>query len=90
MRCWSAPSRCERRRALPPGVDLTFQHVLLHLNLIELVGADDDAVASKVDTAAGLRRLDLLRETRGWGSGWRGSRSLVLKSLHPEALMPWH
>lgn len=32
----------------------TFQHVLLHLNLIELVGANNDTVASEVDTAAGL------------------------------------
>lgn len=32
----------------------TFQHVLLHLNLIELVGANNDTVTSEVDTAAGL------------------------------------
>lgn len=32
----------------------TFQHILLHLNLIELVGADNDTVASEVNTAAGL------------------------------------
>lgn len=50
----------------PPGADLTFQHILLHLNLVELVGANDDAVASEVDTAAGLRRLDLLKEKWWW------------------------
>lgn len=40
----------------------TFQHILLHLNFVELVGADNDAVASEVDTAAGLRCLDLLQK----------------------------
>lgn len=39
----------------------TFQHILLHFNLVELVGADNDAVAGEVDTAAGLRRLNLLQ-----------------------------
>lgn len=38
----------------------TFKNVLLHLNLIELVGADNDTVAGEVDTAAGLRCLYLL------------------------------
>lgn len=39
----------------------TFQHILLHLYLIELVGANNDAVASEVDTAAGLWCLNLLQ-----------------------------
>lgn len=56
-------------KSAPPGADLTFQHVLLHLDLVELVGADDDAVASEVDTAAGLRRLDLLRRKAAVGGG---------------------
>lgn len=43
-------------------VFLTLQHKLLHLDLVELVGADNDAVASEVDTAAGLRCLDLLQK----------------------------
>lgn len=43
---------------------LTLQDILLHLNLIEFVGADDDAVAGQVDAAAGLQSLYLLME--GW------------------------
>lgn len=39
---------------------LTLEHELLHLNLVELVGADDDAVAGQVDAAAGLQSLNLL------------------------------
>ena len=39
---------------------LTLQRKLLHLNLVELVGADDGAVAGQVDAAAGLQGLDLL------------------------------
>lgn len=46
-------------------VFLTLQHKLLHLDLVELVGADDDAVAGQVDAAAGLQSFNLLRdETR--------------------------
>lgn len=45
------------------GKPLTLQDILLHLNLIELVGADDDAVACEVDTAAGLWRLNLFPDT---------------------------
>lgn len=44
------------------GSWLTFQHILLHLNLIEFVGADNDAVASEVDTAAGLWCLNFLQK----------------------------
>lgn len=52
-------------RETPPSLhSLTFQNVLLHLDLVELVGADDDAVPREVDAAAGLRRFDLLREGR--------------------------
>lgn len=47
------------------GKPLTLQDILLHLNLIELVGADDDAVAGQVEAAAGLQSLYLLVE------GWR-------------------
>lgn len=32
----------------------TFQNILFHLNLIKLVGADNNTVASEMDTAAGL------------------------------------
>lgn len=39
----------------------TFQHILLHLNLIEFVGANNNAVASEVDTATGFWCLDLLQ-----------------------------
>lgn len=39
----------------------TFQHILLHLNLIELVGPNNDTVASEVDTATGLWCLNLLQ-----------------------------
>lgn len=39
---------------------LTLQHKLLHLDLVELVGADDDAVAGQVDAAAGLQGFNLL------------------------------
>lgn len=35
-------------------VCLTFQHILLHLNLIEFVGANNNTVSSEVDTAARL------------------------------------
>ena len=56
-----------------PKSPLTLQNILLHLNLIELVGADDDAVAGQVEAAAGLQSLYLLIE------GWRkeGVRGLV-------------
>lgn len=40
---------------------LTLEHELLHLNLVELVGTNDDAVAGQVDAAAGLQRFDFLR-----------------------------
>ena len=39
---------------------LTLERKLLHLDLVELVGADDGAVAGQVDAAAGLEGLDLL------------------------------
>lgn len=39
---------------------LTLQHKLLHLDLVELVGADDDAVAGQVDAAARLQSFNLL------------------------------
>lgn len=54
-------SRSRARQTLVYVDHLTFQHVLLHLDLIELIGADDDAVSREVDAAAGFRRLDLLR-----------------------------
>ena len=43
----------------------TFQHVLLHLHLVELVGSDNDAVAGEVDATAGLQGLDLLGARSG-------------------------
>lgn len=43
---------------------LTLEHKLLHLDLVELVGADDDAVAGEMDAAAGLQSFNLL-----WGEG---------------------
>lgn len=39
---------------------LTFQYKLLHLDLVKLVGADDDAVTRQMDAAAGLQSLDFL------------------------------
>lgn len=42
----------------------TLQCVLLHVNLVEFIGSDEDAVVGEVDTAAGLRGLDLLRRGR--------------------------
>lgn len=53
--------RCNRRAlVLQMSGALTLQHKLLHLDLVELVGADDDAVAGQVDAAAGLQGFDLL------------------------------
>lgn len=40
---------------------LTLKHKLFHLDLIELVGADDDAVAGQMNAAAGLQSFNLLR-----------------------------
>ena len=39
---------------------LTLKHKLLHLDLVELVGADDDAVAGQMNAAAGLQSFNLL------------------------------
>lgn len=39
----------------------TFKSVLLHVDLIEFVGSNEDTVIGEVDTAAGLRGLYLLR-----------------------------
>lgn len=39
----------------------TLERVLLHVDLIELVGANEDTVVGEVDTAAGFGGLDLLR-----------------------------
>lgn len=39
----------------------TLQHVLLHLNLVELIGANDDAVVGEVNTATGFQGLNLLK-----------------------------
>lgn len=41
---------------------LTFEHILLHFNLVELVGADDDAVAGQMDAAARLQSFNFLWE----------------------------
>lgn len=38
----------------------TLQHKLLHFNLVELVRADDDAVTSQMDAAAGLQSFYFL------------------------------
>lgn len=40
---------------------LTFEHKLLHLDLVELVGADDDTVTGQMDATARLQSLNLLR-----------------------------
>lgn len=59
------PERNCTAKKTTPKRPLTLQNILLHLNLIELVGADDDAVAGQVEAAAGLQSLYLLVE------GWR-------------------
>lgn len=43
---------------------LTLKDELLHFNLEELVGTDDDAVAGQMDAAAGLQSFNFL-----WDSG---------------------
>lgn len=43
------------------GGSHTVKRVLLHINLIEFVGSNEDTVIGEVDTAAGLRGLYLLR-----------------------------
>lgn len=43
------------------GGSHTLKRVLFHVDLIELVGSDEDTVIGEVDTAAGLRGLNLLR-----------------------------
>ena len=52
----------------------TLQRVLLHVNFVEFIGSDEDTVVGEVDTAAGLRGLDLLRRGReedvSADSGW--------------------
>lgn len=40
----------------------TIQNTLLHLNLVEFIGTNDDAVAGEVDAAARLERFNLLRD----------------------------
>lgn len=40
----------------------TVQNTLLHLNLVEFIGTNDDAIAGEVDTAARLKRFNLLRD----------------------------
>lgn len=42
----------------------TFQNILLHLNLVEFVGPNNDAVASEVDAATRFWCFDLLQKTR--------------------------
>lgn len=44
----------------------TLQCVLLHLNFIELVGANDDAVSGQMDAAARLRGFNLLEKRTVW------------------------
>lgn len=39
---------------------LTLKHKLLHFNLVELVGANYDAVAGQMDAAARLQSFDFL------------------------------
>lgn len=46
----------------------TLQHILLHLNLIELIGANDYAVVGEVNTATGFQGLNLLKQRDGGGS----------------------
>lgn len=36
------------------GLRPTLKRVLLHVNFVELIGSDEDAVVGEVDTAAGL------------------------------------
>lgn len=45
---------------------LTLKHKLLHFNLVELVGADDDAVVGQMDAAAGLQGLNFLSGLAYW------------------------
>lgn len=40
----------------------TVQNTLLHLNLIEFIGTNNDAVAGEVDTAARLQSFNLLTD----------------------------
>lgn len=44
----------------------TLQCVLLHLNFIELVGSNDDAVSGQMDAAARLRGFNLLEKRTAW------------------------
>ena len=47
-----------RQQGMHPGP--TLQRVLLHVDFVEFIGSDEDTVVGEVDTAAGLRGLDLL------------------------------
>lgn len=55
-------SHLEHSQELSP----TLQCVLLHLNFIELVGSNDDAVSGQMDAAARLRGFNLLEKSTAW------------------------
>lgn len=57
----AGPETCQQ--GVRPGP--TLQRVLLHVDFVEFIGSDEDTIVGKVDTAAGLRGLNLL----GWGCG---------------------
>lgn len=70
---------------------LTFQHILLHLNLVEFVGADNDAVAGEVDTAAGLWCLNFLQKQTKVRPLFFFSSSLLPKGRQKNAAVClWH
>lgn len=52
--------------AVPQETSPTLQRVLLHLDFIELVGSNDDAVSGQMDAAARLRGFDLLEKREAW------------------------
>lgn len=59
LRTKREPAVGPRRRGDPSP---TLEGILLHVNLVEFIGSDEDTVVGEVDAAAGLRGLDLLRQ----------------------------
>lgn len=57
---------CGATWCIPQEMSPTFQRVLLHLNFIELVGSNDDAVSGQMDAAARLRGFNLLEKREVW------------------------
>lgn len=57
---------CGATWCIPQEMSPTFQRILLHLNFIELVGSNDDAVSGQMDAAARLRGFNLLEKREVW------------------------